>query len=255
MADVVQEVPPTVTPQVLINGALTAIGAKGAGEPVDPAVLPDAFQMLNDMLDMWSNEHLMIYYQTEIIQNIAGAVQWTIGLNGGQINVPRPIRINSGFVRIINALAGTLDYPVRIINLEQYEPIGLKSLPGAWARVCYYQPTYPIGNLYFWPLAPVGEIHLFADTLLTLFGTVNDTVLLPQGYNMAIRWNLASLLMPSYGRNDPAIINKVEKFAAASKNWIKRTNRLPPQTVNFDIALLMRKRNDAGWFLDGGMGA
>jgi hypothetical protein len=253
MTAVVQQVVPNVTPQQIIQSALAAIGGWSPGEPLDPNLETDAFQMLNDMLDMWSNEHLMVFYQSEIIQNIAGATNWTIGLNGGQINVQRPLRINYAFVRISTSLAGVIDFPVKVINLAQYYPIGLKQLPGAWARTLYYQPTMPLGTLEFWPLSAQGEIHIFADTQLVLFNTVNDNVVLPPGYNMALRWNLAELLMPSYGRNDAAIMAKVEKFAASSKRWVKRTNATPPPEAQFDIALLNRNGNNAAWIFDGGL--
>lgn len=252
MPAVIQQVTPSTTPLQIINSAWRAIGAQT--QSPDANNLNDAFQMLNDLLDMWSNDHLMVFYQSEIIQNIANATNWTIGLNGGQINVPRPLRINYAFVRINTSVAGELDFPVKVINLAQYYPIGLKQLPGAWARTLYYQPTMPFGTLEFWPLSAQGEIHMFADTVLTLFNTVEDTVLLPQGYNMALRWNLAELLMPSYGRNDQVLTQQIGKFAANARRWIKRTNASPPPEATFDIALLNRNGNNAAWIFDGGLG-
>lgn len=160
----------------------------------------------------------------------------------------RPLRINSAFVRVSN-----LDYPVTPVNVEQYELIGFKTLQGPWPRILYYQPSGPVGNITYWPVPGSGEMHMFAETVLQGFASLSDTVTLPQGYNMAIRWNLAELLLPEYGKKDPAIIQMIMKNAADSRAWVKRTNMNPPQIARFDDALIgMQRRNDAAWIFSGG---
>ena len=160
----------------------------------------------------------------------------------------RPLRINSAFVRV-----SSLDYVVTPVNVEQYELVGFKTLQGPWPRLLYYQPSVPLGNIIFWPVPGSGEMHMFAETVLSQFQSLSDTVTLPQGYNMAIRWNLAELLMPEYGKNDPVITQMVMKNAANSRAWVKRSNMQPPQTARFDDALVnMSRRNDAAWIFSGG---
>ncbi|HEX8106708.1 MAG TPA: hypothetical protein VF516_03220 [Kofleriaceae bacterium] len=300
----------------LVTRALRAVGAYAPGDPIDDEDANDAFDMLNDMLDTWSNSTQMVSYITEIIFTLTSNVyQYTIGPGGTiggtftgsisgttltvstisagnialgqyltgsgvtagtkitqfltgaggvgtyQVNTSqtvgsetlttyyqRPLRINSAFVRV-----ATLDYPVRPLNVEQYELIGLKTLSGPWPRYLYYQPSSPVGNITFWPVPGSGEMHMFAETVLSQFVTLSDTVTLPQGYNMAIRWNLAELLMPEYGKNDPVITQMIMKNAADTRAWVKRTNMQPPQAASFDDALLgMHRRNDAAWIFSGG---
>lgn len=308
-----------MTTQVLdlVTRSLKSIGAVAPGESVDSEDANDAFDMLNDMLDQWSNSTMMVPYITEIIFTLtSNTYQYTIG-NGGSIGgtftgsisgttltvssisagnialgqylsgsgvtngtqvtqfltgagqtgtyqvstshtatgsitittyYQRPLRINSAFVRV-----SSLDYIVTPINVEQYELIGFKTLAGPWPRVLYYQPSGPVGNITFWPVPGSGEVHMFAETVLGQFQSLSDYVTLPQGYNMAIRWNLAELLMPEYGKNDPQMIALVTKNAADGRAWIKRTNMQPPQTAKFDDALVsMHRRNDAAWIFSGG---
>lgn len=300
----------------IVTRALKAVGAYGPGENIDTADANDAFDMLNDMLETWSNSTQMVPYITEIIFTLTGNVyQYTIGPGGtiggtftgsisgttltvsaisagnialgqylsgsgvtagtkvvefltgaGQTGTyrvntsqtagsttmttyyQRPLRINSAFVRV-----ATLDYPVRPLNIEQYELIGLKTLTGPWPRYLYYQPTSPVGNITYWPVPGSGEMHMFAETVLSNFVSLSDSVDLPQGYNMALRWNLAELLMPDYSKNDPVLTQMIMKHAADSRAWIKRTNMQPPQAASFDDALLgMHRRNDAAWIFSGG---
>jgi len=310
-------------PITLISQALLDINAREAGEPVAPDDANEAFATLNQMLDQWSNESMMVYAKQEVIHELStGQYIYTIGPSGsigcsftgsiagniltitaitsgaislGQTingvlagtvitsygtgkggntaaalgtynltntqtvvsgaltsSVNRPIVINSAFVRVVNSITGTLDYPVAVINLEKYETIGIKTLPGPWPKAVYYSPTMPVGVLNYWPNPSQGEMHLFCDTILSQFQTVNDTVQLPQGYEAAIRYNLALKLMPSYGKSSQMQIEMIKAFAKEGKALIKKTNMKPAQTAFFDTVLTPGRVNDAGWILSGG---
>lgn len=313
------------TPLDLISKSLSDIGALAAGESVESNVANDAFDTLNDLLDQWSNEKMMLPCVQEVIHELVGGTYiYTIGPNGnvgsvctgsisgtvlsitgltsgalsvgqtitisgglpgtvitsyntgrggngtqalGTYNVnnsqtvtsgtvtsyaPRPLRINSAFVRVVTSITGTLDYPVAPITSEEYELIGIKTLSGPWPRALYYQPSLPMGVINYWPNPSSGEMHLFCDMLLNRFQTLSDTMTLQPGAVMALRWNLAELLLPSYGRNDPTLISLVQKFAAQGRMYIKRTNMQPQQASRFDPVLVSNRRKDAGWILHGG---
>jgi hypothetical protein len=231
----------------IITNAHIDIGALAPGEPLEAASAAFALTTLNDMLDQWSNDDMMVFNINEIIFTLTpGQYVYTLGA-GGQINTTRPLGIDSAFVRV-----NTLDYPVAIIDINQYEMIGLKSLNGPWPRALYYNSGVPLGTATFWPNPSSGEIHMFAQTLFTGFANISDTVTLPQGYNMALRWNLAELLMPSFGKSDPVQSAMIVKNAANGRALIKRTNMRPQQVARFPSILNSSNAKDAGWILNGG---
>lgn len=194
--------------------------------------------------------------------NEAGTYQLNISqnVNSTTINAfyQRPLSINSSFVRIntsqngVPIYNGGLDYPVAILNVEDYEMIGLKTLNGPWPKALYYQPTETLGNIFVWPNPAQGEMHIFADTLFSKYTTINDTMLLPEGFESCLEWNLAERLMPQYGKANPTQIQMINALAAQGKSTIKRTNMKPVQSARFPDALLMSKAKDAGWILTGG---
>ena len=97
----------------IISRALKDIGALEAGETPTPEAAQDAFDMLNDMIDQWSNEDMMVFYKSEIVFPIVpGQTQYTIGPTGN---------INSNFV---GSISGTILTITSInsgaINLGQY---------------------------------------------------------------------------------------------------------------------------------------
>ena len=315
----------------IISRALKDIGALEAGETPTPESAQDAYDMLQDMLDQWSNESMMVFYKNEIIfPLVSGQTQYTIG-PGGQIGAvftgsisgsiltvtsiqsggislgmtlsgtniisgtkitqmltgagnnvneagtyklsvsnptissetinayyQRPLTLNSCFVRI-NTYSngqpitnGGLDYPVSVLNIEQYEMIGLKTLNGPWPKAVYYEPTETLGNIYVWPNPSQGEMHIFVDQIFQQFTSINDTVNLPQGYTMALRWCLAERLMPMYGKASPTQISMIMKYAAQGKSTVKRTNMRPPIVSSYPDSLLVGRQKDAGWILSGG---
>ncbi len=74
-------------PYDIVSRALKDIGALEAGETPSPDAALDAFEMMNDMIDQWSNENMMVFNVTEIIcPVIAGQTQYTIGPNPSTIN-------------------------------------------------------------------------------------------------------------------------------------------------------------------------
>ena len=232
----------------IITRALSSIGAIAPGETLDSNLANDAFNMLNMLLDSASNDSFTVTSINEIVATITGATDWTIGPTGTIVSAQRPLSINSAFVRVAN-----IDYPVAILNVEQYELIGLKQLPGAWPRALWYNSGTPNGTIHFWPLPAAGEIHLFCDLQFTRFTTLYDTLALPQGYEMWLVWGLAELLAPGYGITDQAIMSMVSKQAAKALGTIKMTNMQPAQTVRFDPAMGgFGRQADAGWIMNGG---
>lgn len=101
----------------IVSRALKDIGALEAGETPTPDAAQDAFDMLNDMLDQWSNEDMMVYNFTEIIFPVtSGQIQYTIGPGGtvgssftGSIsgNILTVTAIASGSVTLNQTLTGT----------------------------------------------------------------------------------------------------------------------------------------------------
>ena len=170
----------------------------------------------------------------------------------------RPLTIESAFVRVATMQGGSsvaggyLDYPVAILSLEEYESLGIKQLNGPWAKMIYYMPAETLGTLYVFPNPSQGELHLFTQTIFRQFQTLNDTITLPQGYNMALRWCLAERLLPMFGKVNQTQIGMINAYAAQAKATIKRTNMRPPQVSRYPDALMMGKAKDAGFILDGG---
>lgn len=166
----------------------------------------------------------------------------------GDFAIARPLRITNAFTRITSNTG--LDYPINIVGRDKYTAIGIKSIAGPWPTMVYYDPTFPLGTLYFYPNpSQGGELHLWTDTIFQTFSTVNQSINLPQGYARAIAKNLALELAPEYGKTpSPLLVTQ----AHDAKEEIKSLNALPAQEAFFDQHILKSRRNDASFIMDGG---
>ena len=320
----------------IVSRALKDIGALESGEVPTASAAQDAFDMLNDLVDQWSNEDMMVYNTTEIIfPLIAGQVQYTIGPTpstanyigasftgsiagdiltvtgiitgavaqgqtlkgtgitagtkivefltgaGGNVNeigtyklnityatpvastaivgyYQKPLFIDQAYVRVNTqsngqpVLNGGLDYQVSILALENYNQIGLKTLNGPWPKALYYNPNAVSGNVFVWPNPAQGEMHIFSSTIFSNYTSLYDDISLPQGYAMALRWNLAERLMPMYGKVSQVQIGMINQYAQESKSTIKRNNMKPVASASYPSSMLVSRAKDAGWILSGG---
>jgi len=320
----------------IVSRALKDIGALESGEVPTASAAQDAFDMLNDLVDQWSNEDMMVYNTTEIIFPIvSGQVQYTIGPTpstnnpigavftgsisgdvltvtgitsgavaqgqtlkgtgitagtkivefltgaGGNVNevgtyklnityatpvastaitgyYQKPLFIDQAYVRVNTqsngqpVLNGGLDYQVSILALENYNQIGLKTLNGPWPKALYYNPNAVSGNVFVWPNPAQGEMHIFSSTIFSNYTSLYDDISLPQGYAMALRWNLAERLMPMYGKVSQIQIGMIQTYAQEAKSTIKRNNMKPVASASYPSSMLVSRAKDAGWILSGG---
>lgn len=240
--------PTTKTALDLITGALRKIGQYAPGETLSAADANDALDSVNGLLDLWSNQHLAVYNNIETVQNLtAGKSTYTLGL-GGDFNIERPLRIAKMYSRITTG-NGSVDFPCQQATLEKYADLGLKSQPGPWPKVAYYDTGYPLASLYFWPVPQQNvEFHIWTDQVFT---SLNLTTLvnMPRGYFLGFQFAVAEILCPEYGIPVPP---DVRRLAKEFKAVIKAMNASPQAETSVDASIVSSNGNDAGFILHGG---
>lgn len=209
----------------LIRGAMRLIGAVDPGEELTADEAADGLELLNEMLESLSNEGLACYQTLQ--ENFAlssGVASYTVG-SGATFNTTRPLDVLSAFIR-----DGGIDYPLRILNREEYDRIQ--------AKTTQYQPEY----LMYTPSVANGVITLYGvpakayavtDGLyinsmkqLQQFTGLTTAIVLPPGYKRMLRYNLAPEIAPEYGRKVPDAVLAIAREAKAN---IKRTNARTPK--------------------------
>jgi hypothetical protein len=221
----------STTAQTIINGALRLLQVASTDVVITSDEANDALEALNQMIDGWSNESLMLYHvQLEQFTCTPGLNPHTIGY-GGNFNTSVPIHIESSTVTV-----GGVDYPIIQIDYDDYAVIKLKTLQNVYPEYMYFDRNTPIlGNLYMYPVPSTASIiNLYSRKQLTTFASLTDSISLPVGYARALKYSLAVELAPEYQVSAGA---DVIQLAISAKANLKRTNRRP-LTLQIDPAAL-----------------
>lgn len=221
-----------ITARELIRRSLILIGVLGQGENPTSAEADDALQTLNEIVDKWNVEALMITSNVKIKFPLTGAKSYTIG-EGGDIDTLRP---PSGVLGAYYEMPGGISIPLQIITESQYENIVLKDLNVQIPNIIFYNNSHPLAELFVYPISDVGSVVLSVSDQFLLFPTLDTVIDLPSGYIKALRYNLATELSTEYGRQ---LDERIIEMAIGAKSFIKTTNSASKRIISYcDPALI-----------------
>lgn len=212
----------------MITASMQEIGAIAAGEPVAAADAQVALVRFNGMLDLWQSERLTIYnLDREVFSFVTNQQSYTIGPAVGITTADwtydiRPLWIQHAGV-IWTASGIETEIPMKILTDDEWAATRVKAVSSTLPTYLYYNPTFPWGTLYFWPYPTDNtvDVALYLPLPMQVVSALTTVLVLPPGYEEALRYNLAVRLAPVFGRTiDPT----VAALAIESKAQIKRKN-------------------------------
>lgn len=219
----------------LINSTLRLIGVLASGEVPTANEQNDVFLSLNDMIESFSTENLIIPAKIREVFNITASKEtYTMG-PGGDFDTTRPQLIENALI-VPTGTNPELELPMTIFNVDQYADILVKTIQSSIPLYLYNDNANPLCNISLWPVPSVStQIVLYSWKPLASFATVNDVVVLPPGYKRMLRYNLAVEIAPEFGKTN--LDEKVLAIALQSLGNVKRMNQRP-QLLGLDAALL-----------------
>lgn len=193
----------------IITSAMRKAGVLTKGETPSADEAADGLEMLNDLLASISNDSMTVYARALNNFTLSGGVStYTIG-TGATFNTSRPIKIISAYVR-----SGGVDYPLFIINDEEFATISMKSTSGI-PEFLNFTNEFPTATIKLYPVPSTGyEIFILSEKQLTSFA-LSDTVELPAGWRRMLIYNLAIELAPEYGQPASAEVIQIAKDSKA----------------------------------------
>lgn len=189
----------TTTPRDLIRLTLQELGVLASEEVPSAGDLTDSFDRLNLMLETWGNKRNRILSSVkESFSLVVGQSSYTIGTSG-DFNTERPTHIEQAFIRVSDT-----DYQVEVLKDRAiYENITNKSTGGRPFQL-YFERIFDTsqGNVLFnrEPTA-IETIFLIMWKPFSTFSTVDDTIVLPDGYKRAIYLSLAIECASMFGKS------------------------------------------------------
>jgi len=216
-----------MTVQELIEGALRLCGLRISTDDQ----LDEGLEALNQMLNLWSAERIMVYAVTkESLTLTVGTGTYTIGTDG-TFDTVRPQKLIDAYIRDSDDLDHWVDVSM---TQNEYNAISDKTATGRPEHL-YYSSEYPLGKIYF-DLIPETEETFILDSWkqITEFASLEATVALPKEYEKALRFNLALDLAPEYG----VVLDKtIIQQAVLGKLIIENINAPAVEPAKFDRAI------------------
>lgn len=212
---------PTVSE--LIHSSFRLIGQIYAGETLETAELADAFVALNQMIASWNTEGASLVGRKPVTQALTTATQ-------SYALAARPVKIESASVS-----SGGTDHPLEIVDDVGWEQITEKGALAIVTRKLFCDYQYPTSTVYIWP-APrtTGTLEMWTLAPITAFATTGETVALPQGYEIAVRFNFALVVAGEYGRPvDPSVLAQAQLYKQSIVQLNAQNHmRTPPPQAN-----------------------
>lgn len=196
-----------ITVSELIHSSFRLIGAIASGENLETAELNDAFTSLNQMLSSWSTEGASLVARKRL------TVPGLVGSNGPYSLSERPVRIEAGSVA-----QGGIDSGLAIVDSTGWEAVPEKQMQSVYTKVLYCDYGYPTASVYIAPaprLAATLEVWIYVP--LAQFTSTAQTIDLPPGYELAVRFGFAMVLLPEFPRSqaDPSLPAQAQMYKAS----------------------------------------
>lgn len=229
----------------IITSALRLIGVLSVGEQPTAPESTDALMVLNQMLDSWNSQRLLIFaVKREVFGLVAGQQAYQMGPNAPDFNTERPARIDRASIINLTNEAQPLELPIPILDAMQWQAIPVKAVESSLPTQVYDDNGFPFRTLSYWPIPAIQvQTAIYSWTALTFFPDLRTAMEFPPGYLKALRYNLAVDLAPEFGAQlDPMVMAQ----AVAAKADVKRLN-IHPVYVGCDAGVTNQGKNIFNW--------
>lgn len=218
----------------VITQALVAIGAYAQGESVSAADSEMALTWFQNQIDAFNADRLYLNIHNRVLYTLpSGTTQRTIGV-GGDINTDRPVFI-TGINYVIPASNPPVETPMGRMDDQSYMALSIKTLPSSLPTQFYYNETFPLGTLNFWPAVTQNvQIAIYYPSNSVAATTLQSTIQGPPGYMEAFIFQLALRLSVPFAKTpNPLLVEMASQALARAKR-----PQLIPALMGVDAALV-----------------
>lgn len=190
-----------VAVSTIVTQAAKELNAVSSGEALQPELLVDGLELLNQMFDDWNAKpNEKIYADTFTSYNLVPNTNpHTIG-SGGNFNTgaagTQPPHEIKGIQVSLTGTPAPYVY-IRPRDARWWQQRSSPTVQSSFPTDFYYDPTWspssatPLGSIYFWPVPTTAyPVQVWARQILGQV-TANQILGLPPGYSYAMRMDLA----------------------------------------------------------------
>lgn len=195
-----------VTMRQIVTDSMIEIGVLDPDESPTSTQANLGLQKLIRLFNLWNGQRRAVYATAFLEFTLTPNLSpHTIGPSGATFSATiRPVSID-GANLILTDVDPVIDQPINIRDNQWWLTQTIKGLETGYPTDLYYQPDWPNGKLYFWPVPTTAwGVQLMARVLLDEAITLDSTFTLPPGYREAVTLTLAEMLCRPFGKTSSA---------------------------------------------------
>lgn len=227
-----------LTVRQVLQDALTDLGVLQEGETASDAQTSLALSRFNRLLDNWNADRLKVYADQYLTFTwVPGTSPTTIGPTGATWTTgQRPVTIEG--ISYIFPGGGTNAYITLTPRDAQWWHNQITpELATTNPTDFYYNPTWPNGSIYFWPVPQTAyDVELQVRVVLSQFeiSDLSDTFTMPPGYRDALTLSLAEELCIPF-RVAPS--QQLKESATKARARVFANNDVTPRLATQDAGM------------------
>lgn len=202
----------------LVKNAALELTIVAQDEDLSTADQAYLIAVLNRILNAWNADRRAVYATAfDTFTLVPNLSPHTIGPDTATFDVDqRPVSLD-GANLVLTSSVPNVNVPITVRDAQWW--LG-QSVPGLTSDIptdVYYQPDWPNGALYFWPVPTAAyDVQLMTRVLLIdVLSDPDDDFLLPPGYEDAITLTLAERSRRAFGKPfDPELVSDASKARA-----------------------------------------
>lgn len=220
--------------------ALLETGVLAAGETMGPDAAQIVLGKLRRVFNNWNADRRAVYATAFVTNTLTPSLSpHTIGPTAATWTVTqRPVSVDGAALILSGGTACNI--PITIRDSVWWNAQPNPTLTSDVPTDLYYQPDWPNGQLYFWPVPTAADqVQLMVRVLLDDAVDLNDTFSLPPGYEDAITRTLEESICEdgSYGVPD-SILVRIRAAAKLAKSRIFSNNEQPTRIQTCDAGMV-----------------
>lgn len=189
----------------LCNNAAQELGVIQPGETLDADNLVAVRNILRRLLNEWNGDRRRVYAtkfdQFTLVTN-PPLGYLTIGPSGDFDTTQRPVSVD-GANLVLTTSNPPVQTGIKIRDAQWWLNQSVPTLTSTVPTDLYYQPDWPLGKLYFWPVPTFAyDVQLMSRVLLSDQVATSDDFSLPPAYENAVMLTLAEMSRRTFGKPD-----------------------------------------------------
>lgn len=230
-----------------------ALQELGVLDPTDTASDEDmnaASGAFDRLYDAWNAKRVAVYADVFAPFTLTALLApQTIGPAGNLVVTQRPMSIESAGLVLTS---GSLDVerPIWVRDAAWWSRQAVKDLSTDVPTDLYYEPDWPNGKAFFWPV-PASAVGVVLQSRMLLAAlTLDATFTMPPGYHDAVMLSLAEKCARPFSR---PVTPDLAMDAAKARDVIFSANRVTPNIATRDAGMPRGARGRTYNYLDRSM--